>query len=165
MITTTRDYEEHLMSDLRTNDPPLRLLMTFHQAFAGTQPHYVLQTPGREMWVAASIDRNDFTIHAPDLGARTTFSRQSAKHKRTVLNRPLPRWARYPAGVILQLGLDGLDVQGINAVVMGHETDVRYEYALGVTFAALLYNIYQQPMEHNTLIDVVERARRDYIGR
>ena len=153
------------MTDLKTNDPPLRLLMNFHQAFAGAQPDHILQAPGREMWVAASVDHEAFTIHAPDLDGRTTFNRQTAKQKRTVLNRPLPRWARYPAGVILQLGMDGLDLQGINAVVVGHETDVRYEYAMGVTFAALVHYIYQQPIQHNDLIDIVERARRDYIDR
>lgn len=58
---------------------------------------------------------------APAVDGRATFNLQSAKIKQTITRRPLPRWARYPAGVTLLLAQDGLDLVGLNMVVMGNE--------------------------------------------
>ena len=146
-------------------NPPVRLLAGFHNAFPGQTPAFIVNVPGREMWVAAaSTDWNDYTLHAPDLEGRTRFSLRSAKFKQTVLKRPLPRWAYFPAGVILALTADGLDVSGVSAVIVGDETHgIRYEYALGMTVAALWHTILERPYNESDLTDIVERVRRDYV--
>jgi galactokinase len=143
----------------------VRLLATFQGVYPARQPEYIVQSPGREMWVAASVqEATDFTIHLPDHGGRTSFSWRSAKFKRTLLNRPLPRWAHYPAGVIFTLCAEGLDTAGINAVVVGEEpSGPRYDYGLGMAFATLWYALHDLPYTHDSLQEIVERVRRTYI--
>ena len=147
------------------HDPPLRLLATFHEIYPALEPTYIIQAPGRELWVAAAVSEAEaFTIHAPDLEGRVSFSWRTAKNKRTLLNRPLPSWARYPAGVILRLCADGLDADGVEAVVLGAERlGPRYDYSLGIAFAALLHTLHDQPYTADSLLDVVEKVRREYV--
>lgn len=148
-------------------DPPLRLLAAFQQAFPYETLHRVIRAPGREMWIAAAPAEFDhFTIVLPDLeSARATFNLQSAKRKLTVMQRPLPRWARYPAGVTLMLARDGLDVVGLNIVMMGDEPPgPRFDYALGMAFGALWHELYEIPYTVDDLIAIVDRTRRKYVG-
>lgn len=152
------------LPDPRSN-PPLRLLVAFQQAFPDCLPDWVIRAPGRDMWIAAVPARDsEFTLVAADLDGRVTFNLQSAKTRRTVTQRPLPRWARYPAGVTLLLAQAGVDVIGLKMVVMGDEPPgVRYDYALGIAFAALWHDLHQLPYTVDDLIDVVDRTRRDYV--
>lgn len=149
-----------------TLDPPIRLLSAFQDAFPESAPAHIIQAPGREMWIAASDTYPDaFSIHAPDLTARTSFNWRTAKFKQTVLKRPLPQWARYPAGVVVDLCARNLDVTGFEAVVVGEETHgPRYDYALGMTVAALLHAIHQREYSAQSLIDILERVHKDYIN-
>ncbi len=151
-------------SDLHSN-PPLRLLVAFQQAFPDCLPDWVMRAPGREMWIAATQAReSEFTLVAADLEGRVTFNLQSAKVKRSATQRPLPRWARYPAGVTLLLAQSGVDVIGLKMVVMGDEPPgVRYDYALGIAFAALWHDLHQLPYTTDKLIEIVDRTRRDYV--
>lgn len=146
-------------------DPPLRLLATFQQIYPALEPTHIIQAPGRDMWVAASIAQsNAFTIHASDMDGHTSFSRRTAKNYRTVLKRPLPRWARYPAGVVLTLSASGLDVEGMDAVVVSEESPgPRYDYALGMTFAALIHSLHGQSYDSDGLLEIVEKVRREYV--
>jgi galactokinase len=156
-----------LNTSFQSHDPPLRLLAAFQQAFPDQAMDWVIRAPGRDMWLAAShCDKAEFTIVAPDMGAlKATFSLQSAKVKRSVMQRPLPPWARYPAGVTLLLAQDGLDVVGLNMVVIGDEPPgPRYNYALGMTFAALWHDLLQLPYTMDDLIALVDRTRREYLG-
>ena len=150
----------------QNTNPPLRLLAAFQEHYPALSPTYVVQAPGREMWVAASIEQAEaFTIHVPDTGAYTTFNRRTAKTFRTLLKRPLPRWARYPAGVILILSNAGLAVDGVSAVIVGEESPgPRYDYALGMTIAALVYTVNGQPFDTGDLLEVMDKVRRDYVG-
>ncbi len=147
------------------NDPPLRLLAAFQQAYPHLSPDYLIQAPGREMWVAAAPGSDStFNIHAPDMDGRTAFSWRTAKFKRTTLNRPLPHWARYPAGVIVMLCAGELDTDGINAVIIGEEpSGPRYEFGMGMAFAALLHEIHQHAYDPALILEIVEQVRRDYI--
>ncbi len=147
------------------NNPPVRLLAAFQDAFPTLSPDYIVQTPGRDMWVAATTEQTTlFTIYAPDVNGRVTFDWRSAKFRRTTLNRPLPRWARYPAGVIHMLCAAGMDLPGIHAVVAGDESPgPRYDHALGLTFAALWHELCGRPYTPEGLLDLVERVRREYI--
>ncbi len=117
------------------------------------------------MWVAALPNqRGEFTIVAPDLDANTTFSLRSAKVRRTVLSRPLPDWARYPAGVTMMLAQGGLDSPGLDAIIVGEEpAGPRYHYALGMAVAALLHDLHAKPYTSDSLIAIVEQVRREYV--
>ncbi len=149
------------------HDPPLRLLAAFQQAFPDQPMNWVIRAPGREMWLAAAQSGDEeFTIIAPDMGAvKAAFNLQSAKVKRTVLQRPLPPWARYPAGVTLLLAQSGIDTIGLNMVVIGDEPPgPRYNYALGMIFAALWHEFHELPYTMDDLITLVDRTRREYLG-
>ena len=140
------------------------LLAAFTEAFPDHVMQFLIRAPGREMWIAASYsDDEAVTVVAPEEG-RATFNLQSAKVKQTITRRPLPRWARYPAGVTLLLAQNGLDLIGLNLVVMGNEPPgPRFDYGSGMAFAALWHDLYQLDYTVDTLIDVVDRTRREYI--
>lgn len=155
-----------MTSDSENFNPPLRLLAAFQQAFPDQNPVHILKAPGREMWVAAGdVAGTSYTLVAPDLDGRVNFSRRTAKVKRTLLNRPLPRWSRYPAGVILALCDEGVDVNGISAVIVGEETQgPRYDHALGMTIAALWYHLNDLEFTTAHLIEVVKQVQHDYLS-
>ncbi len=146
-------------------DPPLSLITAFHELHLADSPDHILQAPGRDLWIAAVIhDTNTYTFHAPDFEGKTTFSWRTAKDKRTILKRPLPRWARYPAGVVVELCARGFDIRGVEAVIAGHEAPgPRYDYGMGVAVAALWHTVADAPYDVNDLLSLVDRVRRNYI--
>jgi galactokinase len=148
-----------------SGDPPMRLLLTFQEAFPQSDPVWVLQAPGRDMWVAACpADDTLFSLVAPDLDAHTSFNYRSAESHSTVLNRPLPAWALYPAGVLMLLREAGLEMNGLQAVLAGREpAGPRYLHALGVVVASLCYESQGQTYQAEDLIDLVEQVRRAYV--
>lgn len=148
-----------------SGDPPVRLLMAFQQAFPSLTPEWIVQAAGRDMWVAAIADSHDkFTVAVPDMEARAAFNVRSAKTKTTTMNRPLPHWARYPAGVLLVLRDFDAEIIGLQVVVVGTEPPgPRYEHAIGMAFAALWHHIHQKPYTTEALLELVERVRRDYV--
>jgi len=145
-------------------DPPLRLLAAYQQ-YLNQSPEMVISVPGRDMWIAAEFDgQHTYTIITPDLEGRAVFDRRSAIQKRTLRNRPLPHWARYPAGVSVILSDDGLSLPGGTVLIIGDEpSGPRYEHALGMAFAALWYESQQQPCDVNRLLDVMERVQKQYL--
>ena len=146
-------------------DPPMRLLLSFQEHFPALSPDWILKAPGRDMWIAAAfVEQPSFTIASADLDASTTFSYRSAKTRMTVLNRPLPTWARYPAGVLLSLRDAGLETTGLQAALAGEEpSGPRYEHSLGITVAALWYQVHQLPCTSDDLVELVEQVRREYV--
>jgi len=147
-----------------TQSPPLHLLAAFNDAFQ-LSPEHILQSPGYDLWVAAVVPANNlYIIHAPAMGNYVKFSWQSAKKQQTIHKRPLPKWSRYAAGIIYHLCGNGLDVKGIQAVILGNEMPgVRYDYAIGVTMAALWHTILGKPYTSEQLIELVDHVRRVYI--
>lgn len=149
------------------SDPPLRLLVKFQELYPDTTPDLIFQAPEREMWIAARYNsRDQYACLALDLNqtALTTFNLQSAKIRRTVTQRPLPRWARYPAGVIMAMSDIGLDMRGLNAVICGDEpAGPRYEYSLGLLFAALCHELNDQPYHTDALTEIVDLVHREYV--
>lgn len=144
-------------------NPPLRLLTAFAEAFS-TNPKLTLEVPGREMWLAAEpASEGRYVLVVPDLEARTQFDWRSARQKRTLHQRPLPAWAAYCAGTLLELMYDGLTLPGANLAIAGEEpAGPRYDYALGMAFATLAYHTNEQPCTADTLIALMERVRRSY---
>lgn len=146
-------------------DPPVRLLALYQQVYPDTKPDIVFQAPGREMWALANItERGEYAITSSEMAARAVFSRQSAKVRRTVLQRPLPRWARYAAGMVLLLDDAGLAVPGLEAVVCADEPPgPRYDYALGILVAALWHDLYRRAVSPDMLREITDTVRREYV--
>jgi hypothetical protein len=146
-------------------NPPLRLLLAFQEAYPAVSPEHILKAPGRDMWIAAVAGQTDgYTIHAPDMTGRTTFNWRTAKNRRTILNRPLPKWARYPAGVIVELGNMDMDAPPLDAIVVGEEpSGPRYEFSMGIVVAALWHQLNDLTYTAESLLDIGDRVRRDYI--
>jgi hypothetical protein len=146
-------------------NPPLRLLAAYQGAYPNSMPEYIVQAPEREMWIAANATNNGyFTIHSADFKRHTQFTWRSAKNKQTHLGRPLPAWARYPAGVIVKLCADGVDIKGIDAVVLGTEAKgPRYDFSTGLAFATLWHEITQKSYQVEGLIQLVDNIRRTYV--
>ncbi|MDX1990878.1 MAG: hypothetical protein SF029_00715 [bacterium] len=161
-----------MMFDLPTTvqDPPVRLLAAFQQVFPSAAPEHLIPVPGRELWVAALTNTSrEFMLHVPDLNGKTCFNGRSAQRRQTVLRRPLPRWARYPAGVIVHLRGSDLEIanpeKGAAIVIVGDETvGPRYEHALGIAVAALWHELYGLSYDSKDLLEIVEKAHRDYVG-
>jgi galactokinase len=115
------------------------------------------------MWAAACFNgMGHCTVYMADGNGHTTFSYQSAKRKQTIHHRPLPRWARYIAGVTVMV--DVAQMPGIDVVVCGDEpAGPRYEHALGIVFAALWYEINMESCDSDQLLEIAERTRREYV--
>lgn len=145
-------------------NPPLRLLAAFQQA-SENEPQHLVQLEERTMWVAAEITGGfNYTVIVPDMDVRTTFDRRSAKLKKTTRNRPLPKWAYYMAGSVAILDRQGLDMPGAIIVIAGDEpAGPRYDHALGMAFVALWYQVNEQAYTTQTLIDIMDSVRRDYV--
>jgi galactokinase len=153
------------MLEVTMDNPPVRLLSLFTQVFPQQSPERVLKTPGREMWTASTSAPNDIlTIYLTETQARTRFTVRSARYKKTARRRPLPSWARYIAGVAWALDEQNMDIPGMQVAIAGNEPQgPRYDYALGMAFAALVYHLNQKLCTDSALVELVERVRRDYI--
>ncbi len=151
--------------EVTTENPPVRLLSLFNHVFPNMSPERVIKTPGREMWVASTSAPNDIlTLYVSETNARTYFTVRSARRKETARSRPLPSWARIISGVAVLLCDQNMDVPGMFIAIAGNEPQgPRYDYALGMTFAALCYHLNHQLCTDNTLLELVERVRREYI--
>jgi hypothetical protein len=142
------------------------LLTAFEQAFpANPPPQLLLQVPEREMWAAVALNGTPFcNVYSADAEARTRFNSQSAMRRQTVYHRPLPRWARSIGGVTALIDVPRLP--GIDAAFCGGEPPgVRYDDALAMLFAALWYDLNRQPYTPETLREIADRVRREYIER
>ena len=146
-------------------NPPLRLLTAYQNAH-GTTPDVLVEVPGRAMWLAAQpAESHRQMLTVPDLGGQATFDLQSAKQMRTVRSRPLPKWARIPAGVLLSLVTQPtMMFPGMACVVVGDEpTGPRYEYSLGMAYAALWYQLNEMTVNEPMLIELLEHVQRDVL--
>ena len=143
---------------------PLRLLAAFQQELT-KEPTHLVELDGRTMWVAAELTTGvAYTVIAPDLSARTTFDRSSAKRKKTFRKRSLPQWAYYMAGAVSILDRQGLEMSGATIVIAGDEPiGPRYNHALGMAFVAFWYQINEKSYTTQSLLDIMETVQRDYI--
>lgn len=148
-----------------SNDPPLRLLMAFHQRLPLVDPDVLFQAPDRDLWLAAVYTPSEqYVLTALDLypDVSVTFTRQSALTRRTVLNRPLPRWARWAAGALVLPGEPALPP--LTGILAGDEPPgPRYEYTISLLFAALWHEWQRKPYLPGDLTQLVERVRREFV--
>lgn len=151
------------MRPVQTDDPPLRLLAAFFDHFPGQTPECIVQAPNRDMWGMAVLrDIGCFTIVAPDLTDEVRVTVDSARADQTALNRPLPEWARFAAGVLPVLADAGMMLPGGDIALAGEEpAGPRYAYALGIATAAVLCAMVDAPYDSERLTEIVERVRRE----
>ena len=139
---------------------------SFRQQF-NSSPKVLAQAPGRVNLLGEHVDYNDgfvlpvaidravhvaaapasggiVTLAALDLNARVSFSLSRLAEKIDVNGKPLPAWARYPAGVAHMLQQEGLVVKGMQAVFTsdvpigaGLSSSAAVEVAFAVTWRAL----------------------------
>lgn len=149
-------------------DPPLRLLAAFQTAYPGQEPETVLLAPGRDIWIAAlRQDGRHYRLYNADKGQRTIVTWRSIMHQQTAQRRPLPRWSRYPAGVIHQLCAQGgpLDMPAVNLVIAADEAPgPRRDYGMGIAVAALWHELAGQPYTQETLLAITDAVRRSIEG-
>ncbi len=148
-----------------TVNPPVRLLAAFQQAFPDRSPEWIVRAPGRDVWAAACRARAEqFCAANADEDARAVFTLRSARLKRTAMQRPLPRWARCPASVLVALHETAAPVIGFYFMLVSEEpAGPSQDYGLGLVAAALWHEIHARPYTTDSLIEIVDRARRDYL--
>lgn len=148
-----------------SHDPPVRLLMAFHQRLPLHDPDLLFQAPDRDLWLAAAYTPGEQTmLTALDLypDVAVTFTRQSALGRRTVLNRPLPRWARWAAGTLVLLNEPSLPP--LTGILAGDEPPgPRYEYTISLLFGALWHEWQRIPYLPGDLTVLAERVRREFV--
>lgn len=144
--------------------PPIHLLASFHEILPDTDPQWMLRAPGYEIWIAASSDSPDhFTLMQVESGVRVQFNYQSAKRKQTLLRRPLPRWARHAAGLVVLYSAE-LNIDGFQGVILNAErTGPRADYGGGIAIASLLYTIAGRESNETALRECVDRVQREYL--
>ncbi|HUN05374.1 MAG TPA: hypothetical protein PLQ56_02175 [Aggregatilineales bacterium] len=145
-------------------NPPVRLLSTFSEAFPESDLTWVVNPPGYAVWAAAATSgRLEYTLALADADSKVTFSLQTARVGQTILKRPLPRWSRYPAGSLLLLDSIGAEIEALNILLLVDEpAGPRFDYALGTAVAALWHEVARRSYAPATLIEVVDRTRREY---
>lgn len=131
------------------------------------EPQAVMVAPGREVWVAAvATEGRHYHLYNADTDHRTTFTWRDAGRNRTVLRRPLPRWARYPAGVIHHLCAVNpqLDIRAASLVLAADEAaGPRREFGMGIAVAALWHELAGIPITGDDLNKQVDHVRRTHI--
>src|SRR5512138_3592322 len=117
--------------------------------------------------VARSRPDRLVTLRAADLGESVTFSLERLADKVDVLGKPLPAWARYPAGVAWSLQEKGLPVTGIQAAFESNVpigAGLSSSAAVEVAFAALWQELNGWPATRLQLAQLCQRAENAYVG-
>lgn len=98
----------------------------------------------RAVFLAATSTSNEIiTLYAKDFDDQVSFSLQSLEAKCDIHNKPLPKWAYYPAGVAWSLKKAGLEVSGLQAayssdipIGSGLSSSAAVEVAFAVAWSA-----------------------------
>lgn len=145
-------------------DVPLTLLSTFEQYFPQREPLLTLQAPGYDAWIAAlPTDDGRFSLACADRGGKAAFTWQSARVGRGLNRLPLPPWSLLPAGVIVKLCAEGMDVNGFSAVLhsVEHTAGSRFEMSLGAVVAAFIHELHGRGYTQPTLVAILDAVRRE----
>lgn len=165
------------------------LLDSFEQYFS-TPAEVLVRAPGRVNLLGEHVDYNDgpvlpvaldrtvrlaaaatsgstISLNALDLGERVSFSLNSLDEKIDLDGRPLPEWARYPAGVAWSLQDSGLRVHGAKVAYTSNlpiGAGLGSSAAVEVAFAVLWQSLGGWDADRLTLARLCQRAENDYMG-
>ena len=122
----------------------------------------------RAVYIAAAPSLDGcVTLVASDLGKQVSFRLADLAQKIDDQGRPLPGWARYPAGVAWALGEAGFQVSGIQAIYTSDipiGAGLSSSAAVEVGFAALWQAIGGWQLERLELAQICQRAENAYVG-
>ncbi len=122
----------------------------------------------RSVRVAAQ-PRSDRQVYltALDLNESASFDLDHLAEKRTLTGKPLPAWARYPAGVAWALQEQGYAVNGVDAVFTSDVpigAGLSSSAAVEVAFAALWRQLGGWDASAMTLARLSQAAENRYVG-
>ncbi len=169
--------------------PPRRLIDAFKDAFK-TRPDFLVRVPGRVNLVGAHVDYNDgwvlpaaisryvwaaakalptrcMSIRAVDLNEDTAFRLTELDTRRSLLGRPLPRWAEYAAGVAWSLQEAGLATPGVQLAISGDVpvgAGMSSSAAVEAAYALALKHITGWEIDRLGLARLCQRAENEYVG-
>ena len=117
--------------------------------------------------VAAPTEDRIVSLQALDLGKTVSFRTDEVEAKLDQNGRPLPGWARYPAGVAWALQEAGLEVNGAqvsysSTVPIG--SGLSSSAAVEVAFAGLWRAMGGWPVDNLNLARLCQRAENHYVG-
>lgn len=170
--------------------PPRELVLQAFRRRFGREPARLAAAPGRVNLLGEHVDYNDgfvlpaaidratwvafspseaahSTLLAVDFAEEAAFTPESLRVKTDLEGRPLPEWARYPAGVAWALGEAGLEAPALEAVFAsdvprgaGLSSSASVEMAFAVAWSAL-GGWRLPPLE---LALLAQRAENRYVG-
>ena len=106
-------------------------------------------------------------LHALDLHESTAFSLEGLAEKRDLEGKPLPGWARYPAGVAWALQQRGLSTPSLEAEITSDipiGAGLSSSAALEVGFAALWQRLGGWQASRMDLAQMCQAAENTYVG-
>ena len=165
------------------------LISSFQNQF-GHLPAYIAQAPGRVNLLGEHVDYNggpvlpaaidravylaaaassDGKIHlfARDIDQKVSFSMADVENKVDLEGRPLPGWARYPAGVAWSLQEAGLEVSGLEVLYTSEVpigAGLSSSAAVEVGFGVLWQAKGGWEIDQLTMAKICQRAENAYVG-
>jgi galactokinase len=122
----------------------------------------------REVRLAASPSEDGkVTLRALDLGEVAAFNLDGVDQRIDIDGKPLPGWARYPAGVAWALQKAGLSVGGMQAAFSSDipiGAGLSSSAAVEVAFASTWQALSGWKVDRLSLAKLCQRAENDYVG-
>jgi galactokinase len=116
---------------------------------------------------AAAVPGNVVSLQALDLQQSVSFSLTSLEEKKDVQGKPLPSWAKYPAGVTWSLQKEGFNLTGMQAVYSSSVpigSGLSSSAAVQVAFAATWRALGGWQLDNLRLAQLCLRAEVEYVG-
>jgi len=113
------------------------------------------------------LESNEIILHALDLGKTARFSLDQLDQKVDLEAQPLPRFARYPAGVAWACQQAGLPLKGIEAAYSSNipiGSGLSSSAAVEVAFAQAFKSLGQWDIDRMAMVKLTKQAENDYVG-
>jgi galactokinase len=115
----------------------------------------------------APVNHARIHLHARDLDDEVTFDLRSAANKEDVDGKPLPAWARYPAGIAWTLQEHGFEVSGMQAEYTSNipiGSGLSSSAAVEVGFAVAWQALGGWTADRMTLARLCQWSENKYVG-
>jgi galactokinase len=125
-------------------------------------------TIDRAVYIAAAPSGDACScLHALDLGKQVDLSPGELEARLDAVGKPLPGWARYPAGVAWVLRQEGLQTKGVLAAYTSDipiGSGLSSSAAVEVGFAVLWQALGDWQIDRLALAQLCQRAENQYVG-